>query len=276
MFSRQTLIILGVIVLIAVNITGLSITSRRHGAGSGSTAISLVAPFQSVVTYSLGSVRDLWRGYFDLVSVAKENRVLRNQLAEATAKSVDYEEIRLANNRLRDLLHFQKQMPQDVVAAEVIGKDPSPWSKTVIIDKGLADGLRKGFPVLVPLGVVGLVTEAAAHYAQVLLIIDRNSAVDALVQRTRARGIVRGQASNRCGFEYALRKDDIQVGDTVVSSGLDGVYPKGLLVGTVSSVIRRNSGMFQDVTVTPRVDFEKIEEVLVVLAPRPPRFETPR
>lgn len=276
MFSRQTLIILGVIVLIAVNITGLSITSRRHGAGSGTTAISLVGPFQSVVTSGLDSVRDLWRGYFDLVSVAKQNRDLKIRLAEATAKSVDYEELRLANNRLRNLLRFKKQMPQDLVAAEVIGKDPSPWSKTVIIDKGLADGVRKGFPVIVPEGIVGLVTESAAHYARVLLIIDRNSAVDAVVQRTRARGIVQGQGADRCGFEYALRKDDIQVGDTVVSSGLDGVYPKGLLVGTVSSVIRRNSGMFQDVTITPRVDFEKIEEVLVALTPRPPGFQAPR
>ncbi len=276
MFSRQTLIILGVIVLIAVNITGLSITSRRHGTGSGTMAISLVGPFQSVVTYGLGSVRNLWRGYFDLVSVAKQNQVLKIQLAEARAKNVDSEEIRLANNRLRNLLRFKKRMPLDVVAAKVIGKDPSPWSKTVIIDKGLAEEVHKGLAVIVPQGIVGLVTEAAAHYARVLLIIDRNSAVDAVVQRTRARGIVQGQGTDRCGFDYALRKDDIQVGDTVVSSGLDGVYPKGLLVGTVSSVIRRNSGMFQDVTVKPRVDFEKIEDVLVVLSPRPQHFKAPR
>ncbi|OQY59957.1 MAG: hypothetical protein B6245_03935 [Desulfobacteraceae bacterium 4572_88] len=125
--------------------------------------------------------------------------------------------------------------------------------------------LKKSVPVVIPEGVVGLVTDISTHYSKVLLLVDQNSAVDALVQRTRARGIIKGGTAGRCLFKYVLRKHDIVESDIVVSSGLDGVFPKGLRVGTVSNVTRRNSGIFQEVTVIPYVDFEKLEEVLVIL-----------
>jgi rod shape-determining protein MreC len=109
--------------------------------------------------------------------------------------------------------------------------------------------------------------EAAGTYSKVLLIIDQNNAVDALVQRSRARGLVTGAAAGQCIFKYVLLKNDVKIGDTLISSGLDGVFPKGLRVGLVSNVIRSNAGIFQEVRVTPFVDFEKLEEVLVVLNP---------
>jgi rod shape-determining protein MreC len=121
---------------------------------------------------------------------------------------------------------------------------------------------------VVPKGIAGQVTEVSSHYSKVLLIIDPNSAVDALVQSDRARGIIKGDAAGRCLFKYVLRKNDIAVGDIVVSSGLDGVFPKGLAVGKVSSIFKPKAGIFQEVTVTPYVDFEKLEEVLVVLNPK--------
>ena len=143
----------------------------------------------------------------------------------------------------------------------------SPWFQSIMIDKGRDDGLTRGLPVVVPEGIAGQVTEVSAGYAKVMLIIDPTSAVDALVQRTRSRGIVQGQFSNHCLFKYVLRKHDIQVGDTVISSGLDGVFPKGQRVGQVSEVVRRSAGVFQDIIVKPFVDFEKLELVLVVLDP---------
>jgi rod shape-determining protein MreC len=119
----------------------------------------------------------------------------------------------------------------------------------------------------VPEGVAGQVTDTSAQYAKVMLIIDRNSAVDAFVQRTRARGIIKGESTSSCVFQYALRKDEVRVGDKIVASGLDGVFPKGMPIGEVSGVVRRAAGIFQEVTVTPHVDFEKLEEVLVILIP---------
>jgi rod shape-determining protein MreC len=158
------------------------------------------------------------------------------------------------------------------VAAEVIAKDPSGWFKTVIIDKGSLDGLQKGLPVVLPTGIAGQVIEVSGRYAKVMLIIDRNSAVDALVQRSRARGIIKGESADQCRFEFVLRKHDVQIGDTVIASGLDGVYPKGLRIGRVSDLIQSSSDIFYEITVTPFVDYEKLEEVLVILQPKTQAF----
>jgi rod shape-determining protein MreC len=196
--------------------------------------------------------------------VAEENEFLKDMLRKAVEKNNQLVEVALSNKRLRDLLNFQKNMPGSFIAAEIISRDPSPWFKSVIIDKGQADGLSKGLPVVISEGIVGQITAVSGHQSKVLLIIDQNNAVDALVQRTRSRGIIEGKSTDQCILKYVLRKHDVKVGDTVISSGLDGVYPKGLPIGYISGVIKRNSGIFQDVTVTPYVDFEKLEEVLVI------------
>jgi len=266
MFSRKMVLIIGFIVLIAVNIIGLSVTSRRSTTfGIERIAISAIAPFQELVTRSLRFARDIWRHYFYLVSVARENHVLMDQLSQAVQNKNQWLETELANVRLRDLIDFQRNISERVVAAEVIGKDPSAWFKTVIIDKGEADGLTRGLPVVIPQGIVGQVIEVSNHYSKVMLILDSNSAVDSLVQRTRARGVVKGESTDQCGLDYVLRKNDVRIGDTIVSSGLDGVYPKGLRLGFVSQVIEHDADIFHEVIITPFVDFEKLEEVLVIL-----------
>jgi rod shape-determining protein MreC len=155
-------------------------------------------------------------------------------------------------------------MAEPMLAAEVIGRDPSSWFKTIIVNKGMEDGVQEGVPVVVPEGVVGLVVEVASNYSKVLLIIDQNSAVDGLVQRTRSRGVIQGNPSGECIFKYVLRKHEVILGDTVVSSGMDGVFPKGLRIGRVSEIIKLNAGIFQEIIVTPYVDFEKLEEVLII------------
>ncbi len=259
-------LIVGVIVLIAVNIIVLSVSNRRFTSfGLERIAISFISPFQELVTRTTRFTRDIWYQYFYLVSVTRQNQKLRTRLNQALEVNNQWQETELANSRLRNLLDFQKTISEMVVAAEVIGKDPSAWFKTVIIDKGRADGLTRGLPVVMPQGIAGQVVEVSNHYAKVMLIIDRNSAVDALVQRTRARGVIKGESTDRCHLDFVLRKNDVRVGDTVVSSGLDGVYPKGLRIGFVAEVIEHDADIFHEVIVTPFVDFEKIEEVLVVL-----------
>ena len=255
------------IVLFGITLIILSVSYRHPFAsyGMGRFAVALVAPIQNVVTRTIRFSGDSWRQYFYLVSVAHENERLRGNLSQATERIHRCQETELANERLRDLLNFKQSQPRLVLAAEVIGRDPSPWFKSVTIDKGAVDGLRKGLPVVVPEGIVGQVTEVAPRYAKVLLMIDRNNAVDALVQRNRARGIIKGEPTGSCRFEYVLRKHDIKPGDVVISSGLDGVYPKGLRVGEVVSADQPASGIFQNVRVRPFVDFERMEEILVLL-----------
>jgi rod shape-determining protein MreC len=266
MFSKKMVLIVGVIVLIAVNIIVLSVNSRRYTSfGLERVAISFISPFQELVTRTIRFTKDIWFQYFALVTIARENRALRTQLNQAFEKSNLWHETDLANARLRNLLDFQKNIAELVVPAEVIGKDPSAWFNTVIIDKGKSDGLAKGMPVVMPQGIVGQVIEAANHYSKVMLIIDRNSAVDALVQRTRARGVIKGESTDQCRLDYVLRKKDVRVEDIIVSSGLDGIYPKGLRIGIVSQVVDHEADIFHEVILAPFVDFEKLEEVLVVL-----------
>jgi len=259
--------VVGVIVLAVVNIIFLSVASRQNDPayGIGGTGIAVVAPFQEAFTRIIGAVADTWDHYFFLVSTARENEELRRQLNRALEQNARDKEIQLSNIRFRSLLEFKQSINRQVISAEVIGKNPSPWFKSVIVDKGRSDGVEVGFPVVVPNGIVGQVTEVSAYYAKVLLLIDQNNAVDGLVQRTRARGVVKGTSADQCVFKYVLRKHEIEVGDTIISSGLDGVYPKGLRIGRVAGVVKRNSGIFQEVVVTPFADFEKIEEVLVVI-----------
>ena len=267
MFSkRMEFTIAGVFFFICCIIL-VSVSNRNPDAteGAGSITIAFVSPFQEAVTGTINFARDIWKYYFSLASTAKTNENLKKSLAQAAEKNNQCIEIELSNQRLRKFLSFQNTRTIETVSAEVIGKDPSPWFKTVIIDKGKADGIQKGFPIVVPEGIAGQVMAVSDHYAKVLLIIDRNSAVDALVQRSRARGIIRGRSAEQCSLHYVLRKNDVRVGDKVVSSGIDGVYPKGLQIGYVSGIVRRNSGMFQAVEITPSVDFEKLEEVLVII-----------
>jgi rod shape-determining protein MreC len=268
MFSKKTVLIVGLIIAVTVNIIVLSLANRNptNPAGISRVVLFFAAPLQKAIAVSLRQVSDIWHHYFDLVATARDNERLRQELAEAVEANNRCLETEMSNRRLRALLRFQKSMGSRVVAAEVVGRDPSTWFRTVIIDKGRKDGVVPGMPVAVSEGIVGQVAEAGGRYSKVLLMIDQNSAVDALIQRTRARGVIKGGAVNSCRFDYVLRKHDVKVGDVVVASGLDGVYHKGLRVGRITEVIRPNAGIFQKVTVTPFVDFEKLEEVLVLVA----------
>jgi rod shape-determining protein MreC len=268
MFSKKTVIIGSIIAFIIVNISLLSFARSRYGSfGPGRVAIVFIAPFQKVVGTGTEYLKNIWNHYFSLVSTAKENDRLRQALGYADADRNQWQEMEFANYRLRELLQFKKRASSHVLAAEVTGRDPSSWFKAVIIDKGKSDGLKKGLPVIIPEGIAGHIAEVTSHYAKVLLVFDQNSAVDAFVQRTRARGIVKGETTGRCVLKYVLQKHDIRVGDTVVSSGWDGVFPKGLRIGYVSKVVKRTSGIFQEIKVTPYVDFDNLEEVLVILNP---------
>lgn len=268
MFSKKTVLILAGILLITVNLILLAVTTRRPAASRlGGVMIAFVAPFQELVTRVVKTAQDSWRNYFFLASVSQENQRLQQQLGEFQQKSIQQRELELENQRLRELLGFKRSQPAPAIAAEIIGKDPSVWFKTVIIDKGSADGVRRGLPAVTSHGVVGQIIEVSSHQSRLMLIIDRNSSADAIVQRTRARGVVKGTSRDECYLDYVLHADDVRAGDLVISSGFDGVYPKGLLIGTVTAVDFKGGDFFKDVQITPAVDFDKLEEVLIILGP---------
>ncbi|SLM28963.1 MreC [Desulfamplus magnetovallimortis] len=270
MFSRTTALMIGVVLFITATFTVLTVSSRDILSGNGAQrlAVSIVAPFQMLVSTTCSWCVNVWSVYFATANMAIENIELRKKLALAVAAQNRCRELELENSRLRRFMDFSRQSENPLIAAKVVGRDPSPWSKTLMIDKGRRDGLSKGLPVLVSDGVVGQISDVFGSYARVLLVTDRNSAVDALVQSSRARGIVQGNNSDECIFKYALRKDRIVPGDLIVSSGFDQVFSKGMRIGTVVDVKKENSELFQTIYLKTFVDFDKLEEVLVSIENR--------
>ncbi len=274
MFSRKTVVIIGVVFLVIANFLILAVVGQREPSPTpGGLTITVLAPFQNAFSQSSLFLRDIWRHYFATVAASQENDQLKKQLARAEEMKNVWVEARLANERLRRLIELEKPLGDSVVFAEVIAKDPTIWFKTVIINKGRRHGVEKGMPALVPEGIVGQVVEASGSYAKILLIVDRNSAVDALVQRNRVRGMLTGASTEQSQFDFVLLKEDVRLGDTIVTSGLDGVFPKGLRIGRVQYLEARPNEMFHTITVSPFVDFDKLEELLVIVsAPTGPEW----
>lgn len=261
------MIVVCVILLVTANIIVLSISTKHRYPPSllGRVALITISPFQNALTKTVNFTKNIWGHYFFLVSAAKENDRLKKKIGDITKKNNEYQEAALSNIRLRNLLDLRQNLTTESVAAEVISIDPSLWHKTLVIDKGKQNGVKIGLPVVAPEGIVGQVIDAADRYSRILLLIDQDSAVDAIIQDIRVRGIIKGASSDQCIFKYVMRRHEIEVGDPVISSGLDGVFPKGLPIGYISYINRKNSGLFQEIKVTPHVDFNKLEEVLVLI-----------
>jgi rod shape-determining protein MreC len=226
--------------------------------------LELSAPVQWLITSSARGIQSVWENYINLVDLKRENFLLRERIRELQAINTKYLELSIANERLRQMMKFKEEHPFQMVAAEVIGEDVSWSSKTIIINKGSDDGIEKRMAVLTHEGVVGQVIQTSKRVSKVLLIIDRNSSIDVMVQRTRSRGILEGRRLDTCELKYISRNEDVREGDRIISSGIGGVYPKGVMVGFVKMVEKGKYGIFQRVIVSPSVDFSRIEEVFVV------------
>lgn len=226
--------------------------------------LEVVGPFQKGLTKGARFVTGIFEHYLNLVHVKEENQVLREIIEELKRERIQLLEQRVENERLRSLLGFREGFEKPLLPAEVIGNDVSGWFQTLVIDRGQRDGIQEGMAVITVRGVVGQIMESSRNFARVLLITDPNSSVAALVQNTRAPGIVEGSSQKRCILKYLLQSETVQQGDLILSSGMDGIYPKGLPIGTVSGTDKRDVQLFQNVQVEPLVDFQKLEEVFVL------------
>lgn len=220
----------------------------------------LVAELQSGAVGSLQSVSEL-------LQAKTENQKLRDQLRDQALDLHRLEELRLENERLKMILGFRESQPLKYLAAKIIGRDPSSFYRTLIIDRGVGDGLEEQMPVVSPQGLVGYVFQTSQWSSRVLLINDVNSTVDAVVQRSRTRAIVGGALDGSLILKFLPRRQDIEAGDRLVTSGLGGRYPSGFEIGKVLSIRRDPHHVLEEVVVEPAVDFDSIEEVLIVLKP---------
>jgi rod shape-determining protein MreC len=230
--------------------------------------LKIGAPFQWLGDKIASGTANLWDDYLYLVHVRRDNERLRAEAARLRADAQRYRGAFDENRRLRRLLQLKVEMPAEMLPAEVVARDTSPFFRVnrVAITAPDPGRLRAGMPVITYDGLVGQINSVVGRYANITLVVDSRSNVDAMVERTGARGILRGTGErNRYAaqIEYLQRTDDVRVGDTVVTSGLGCRFPAGLLLGRVSAVTRREFGLYQEVEVTPAVDFSRLHEVLV-------------
>jgi len=271
LFRRYSLLIFIVLLLLfALVLMSLRAKQREGVEFFDALLMEVCSPFQKAATLVIKTVQGTFTQYVYLVNLGKENRMLKQKIAELQGESHQMKEMKLANERLRQLLQFREKNSPSMIGAEVIGQDPSSWFKSVTINKGERDGVEKGMAVISPAGVIGQILKTAPHYATVLLLTDYNSAIDSIVQRTRAKTIVEGKGENRCQLKYLLRAEEVAVGDIVVTSGLGGNFPKGLMVGEVKKVDKKGHGVFQYAELVPSVDMTRLEEVFVVMEPPQP------
>ncbi len=232
-------------------------------------ALAMTAPVQRAAVASIDGVVNSWQQYVSLRSVRREVGQLQAENAQLRGEVVGLAEARAENERLRRLIHFEEGNPGPKVVARVLGINPDPNRLTLRIDRGEGDGVRRGQAVVTADGVVGQVLRATASAADVLVAFDPNCRLGGRIQRTRARVGVSGAGEDQAlKLEYLLRSEDLEEGDLVLTSGTDGVYPPGLVVGRVTGVQRQTSGMFLNAGILPAVNFTRVEEV-VVLAPQP-------
>jgi len=242
---------------------------RRPWNSAEQFVVEMTAPFQKFIKETVNVTENIWLKYFGLIDARNENIRLKREINALKMENYRYQELFATHKRLQELLQFEKKIDWPVSAAQVIGRDPTGWFESVIIDKGAEANLRINMPVVNAMGVVGRLVSVSHNYAKALLIIDQNSAVDCIIQRSRDKGVVKGLSPKICKLDYVLKTSDVVVGDMVVTSGLGRVFPKGVPVGEVTEVQNIPGELFKDVKVRPFVDFSKLEEVLVILKEDP-------
>jgi len=243
----------------------LHLKNRETAGPLERSILNVVTPGAKAGTGGAGFFSGLWSDYLDLVNVRKENRELRRIIKIYSSRETESSEALMENLRLKELLELKTSMPTPSIAATVIGEDGSPWFKTLVIDRGGADGLQEGMPVVAVNGVIGRLVKVADKSSRLLLLTDHASGISAVVERSRARGVVKGGGNGQCSLEFTLRDEDVKVGDTVVTSGIGGAFPKGIKIGEVTMVKKGAYGIFQTIDVHPAVNIARLEEVLVLL-----------
>ncbi|QQG65626.1 rod shape-determining protein MreC [Desulfobulbus oligotrophicus] len=240
--------------------------------------LEMVGPVQKIVTVSSNHVETFKREYVDILQdslrLSEENKRLLKQLQDKEVLLNRSREALATNASLRRLLEFKNTLDQQQsVPATIVGKDPSAMYRSVIIDQGANKGITKGDPVINSDGVVGQVFAVTPNYAKVLLAIAPSSAIDVLLQKSRVRGILKGNGTLTYRLEYILKTAEVEEQDYVVTAGYGGVFPTGLQVGVVSKIIKKSRGMFHEIEVTPSVDYQKLENLLILEQPKSSEIE---
>jgi rod shape-determining protein MreC len=259
-------IVLGAAILLHVVLISAQVNTQ-----SGLPVLQVVtfggfAEVQRATSAVIDGVSGMWSGYVALRQVQSENDALKQEVQTLQVRlQQEHAEAQRTDN-LRQLLELRERANLDTVAAEVIAGPADPDFRTVTIDKGSSDGLATDMAVISPAGVVGRLILPSRRASKVQLLIDSNAAAGALIERTRVQGVVMGLGDGMLKMQYVPGTADVKTGDLVVTSGIDGIYPKGFVIGTIDHA-DRGSGAYHEIIVRPAADFSRLEEVLIVKTP---------
>lgn len=237
-------------------------------------ALQVIVPVQRVIGWTASAVLNALSILPEAAILREENRRLRQEVEELRARVVSLQEAERENRNLREQLGFKQAYPAyDLLPAEVVGRDPSNYLRFLTIDKGSDDGVRPGAVIVVPQGLVGRVVTLGSNFSKVMLITDPSSSVNVLLQGSRATGVATGQMDGSLLIKYIPQGEAVHLGDMVLTSGLGGNFPKGLIVGQVTRVKRKDIELFQEAQAESLIDFRRLEVVYVIRNFVPQRLE---
>jgi len=263
-YKNKSIIMIAIIAIIIIVIVVLSVEGRDRVSGPESLVGTMFKPATGLVTRMVDFIRNSVTGIAEIGSLRENNKLLNQQIIALRAQAREVEALRQENQRLREMLDFKNNHAQfKLIGASIIGKDPGNIFSTFIVDKGWMNGVRRNMPVVTNKGLVGQVMEAGSNWAKVIPICDHRSSVSIIINRTRDAGILKGSITStligQISPEAAVLEED-----EVITSGMGGIYPKGLMVGKISYIKSDPSILLKEIIVEPVVDLEKLEEVFII------------
>jgi rod shape-determining protein MreC len=261
--GKRLITLLSLLILFSLALMTLNIKRDQRPFFFESLITSIISPVQVIFTQATSSVAGVFEHYFFVVDSAGENKELRKQIDQLSDEKNELVERLKRQERIANLLPQEEPHENKLLVATVIGRDATQWSKVVFIDKGTEQGVNENLAVMTHAGAIGHIIQSTGTTSKVLLITDSRSAVDSLFQGSRVTGVAVGTGKNLIKMKYVPMNARVVVGDSIISSGLGGTFPKGLKIGIVSQVIKMKQGLFQNITAKPSAEFLRLEEVLV-------------
>jgi rod shape-determining protein MreC len=269
LWRNRVVLTTGLLLLLGLHLLSAGVRPNARADKPSLVLMEVAKPLLVVESEMANDAGDFLHNYFDLVGVRQENLRLKQQLAQLESQRRRMVELEAENHHLTDLLELRDALATTAIAANVIGDDATGLSRTLMLSEGDRQGLQRGMAVISIEGVVGKLIAVSHDAARVLLINDHNSALDVFDERSRARGIIAGVVEDGMAMKYVDRSEDVKSGDMIVTSGLDGIFPRGLLVGTVERVSLEGPGLFLNVEVKAAVDFRELEQVMILTTRSP-------
>jgi rod shape-determining protein MreC len=261
---RHQIILLSIIFcLFSLN---LALSEKKTVGGAAFIERTVSKVFSPLQMASLGIyniVSSTWDGYVALVGLRDEFAIQQKRVLVLIEENNRLKEVDLENSRLKEILAFKEDLTFDAVGAKVLAFNLSGWTKTIKLNKGTTDGIVEDMPVISPMGVIGRIIQATSGSSTALLITDPRSNIDVTIQRTRVRGIAEGNGKNALILKYIRDLDDVEIGDKVVTAGISGIFPTGLVVGEITRTEKSGDNFFKRIEIQPNAALKKLEEVLI-------------